>query len=445
MAFILVFVLSLSLVACGGGEKTASEGKTSEANVEEKKVLTFGGPLDGVGNLDIHLTTINEIFQITTHIQEGLLGLDAETLEVEPILLAKMPEVSEDGLTYSCELKPDVKFHDGTVLTSNDVKYTFERIFTPSAKNVNTWLCDMILGGKDMLDGKTEELEGFKIIDDTHFEITLQEPYSAFMSVLAASQMVIYPEKACEEAGDDWGGKVFIGTGPYKVKEFVPKNKVVLERYEEYHGGAKKLDEIVFLNMDPNTALLEFENGTIDVTALDVSLVDNYAQDDNFKDNVKKCESLGIVTLGLNKSMKPLDDARVREAVSLAVDRKGLTENYLRGKAVPATCFIPKGIPGYDESAPEFEYNPEKAKQLLSEAGYPDGIELTVIISEKAVLAPILEVLQQQFKESNIDLTIQKVDHAASLDIGRRGEKQVSIINWYADIIDADNFFYSIP
>ena len=444
LALVLVFVLAMSLVACGGKDKPTNTSKEGEGKVDEKKVLTFGGPLDGVGNLDIHLTTINEIFQITTHIQEGLLGLDTETLEIKPVLLTKIPEVSEDGLTYSCELKPDVKFHDGTTLTSKDVKFTFERIFKPETKNVNTWLCDMIVGAKDMLEGKATELKGFKIIDDTHFEITIEEPYSAFMSVLAASQMVIYPEKACTEAGESWGTSSFVGTGPYKLKEFSPKNKVVLEKFDDYHDGAKKLDEIVFLNMDPNTALLEFENGTIDVTALDVSLVDNYLKNDKFKDNVKECESLGIVTFGLNTTMKPLDDVRVREAVNLAIDRKGLTENYLRGKAVPATCFVPKGIPGYDENAPELEYNPEKAKQLLAEAGYPNGIELTATISEKSTLAPVLEVVQQQFKESNINLSIQKVDHAGYIDLRSRGEVQLPLINWYADIIDADNFFYSI-
>lgn len=166
-------------------------------------------------------------------------------------LITKLPEISDDGLTYSFELKPDVKFHDGTTLTSSDVEFTFTRIFEPSDKNVSTWMCDMILGGKEMLEGKAEELEGFKVIDDTHFEITLDKPYSAFMSVLATPQMVIYPEKAYKEAGEDWGGKVYIGTGPYKVNEFDPKNKVILERYDEYHGGAKKLDEIVYLNMDP--------------------------------------------------------------------------------------------------------------------------------------------------------------------------------------------------
>lgn len=447
MALLLVFVLALSLVACGGDgktEKTNSGNQSENGQVEEAKALKFGGDLSGVGNLDLHLTTINEIFQVSTHIQESLLGLDAETLEVFPQLLTKMPEISEDGKTYSCELKPDIKFHDGTTLTSSDVKFTFERIFDPETKNVNTWLCDMICGGKEMLNGEATELSGFKLIDDTHFEISIEEPYSPFISVLAASQMAIYPEKACKEAGDKWGTEVYIGTGPYKLKEFSPKNKVVLDKFEDYHGGAKNLDEIAFLNMDPNTALLEFENGGIDVTLLETSLVDSYLNNEEFKDNVKECHPLGIIAATLNTKMAPLDNIKVREALSYAVDREGLTKNYLRGKAMPAKCFLPKGIPGYDENAAPFEYNTEKAKKLLKEAGYPNGIEITSVISEESKFAGVLTVLQEQLKQVGVTLNIQKVDHAGYIDLRSRGEIQVPILNWYADIVDPDNFLYNI-
>lgn len=443
LILLLVFTLSLSLVGCGGGnEATDTEGGTTTDG--EKNVLTFGGKLEGVDNLDFHLKTTTDVLHVGRHIQEGLLGLNEETMEVEPLLVTDLPEVSEDGLTYSFELKPDVKFHDGTVLTSNDVKFTFERIFDPATKNAWTWLCDMIVGSEEMLEGEATELEGFKVIDDTHFEITVKEPCSSFMSILAADAMAIYPEKACKEAGETWGSNTYIGTGPFKVIEFDSKNKVVLEKFEDYHNGAKELDEIVFLNMDPNTALLEFENGTIDVTALDIGLVDQYLEDDEMKDNVNMTKLLGIITLGFNKEMEPLDDVKVREAVGLAVDRNTLTKNYFRGQVEPAKCFIPEGVPGYDESAPELEYNPEKAKKLLAEAGYPDGIELTCIIFEESSLVPVLEILQEQFKKSNIDLEIQKVDKAAHLEIRGRGEKQLSLMDWYADYIDADNFFTSI-
>lgn len=444
MALLLVFMLALSLAACNEDEKPDSDQLPDNQQVEETKALKFGGDLGGVGNLDLHITTINEIFQISMHVQESLLGLDTETLEVFPQLLTKMPEVSEDGKTYSCELKPNIKFHDGTTLTSSDVKFTFERIFNPKTNNVNTWLCDMIEGGKAMLDGEATELSGFKVIDDTHFEILIDKPYSPFISVLAASQMAIYPEKACKEAGDKWGTDVYVGTGPYKLKEFSPKNKAVLEKFEDYHGGAKSLDEIVFLNMDPNTALLEFENGGIDVTLLETSLVDSYSNNEEFKDNIKVCHPLGIISATLNVDMPPLDNPKVREALSYAIDREGLTKNYLRGKAMPAKCFLPKGIPGYDENAEPLEYNPEKAKELLKEAGYSDGIEITSVISEKSQFVGVLTVLQEQLKQVGITLNIQKVDNAGYIDLRSRGEVQVPILNWYADIVDPDNFLYNI-
>lgn len=196
--------------------------------------------------------------------------------------------------------------------------------------------------------------------------------------------------------------------------------------------------------MDANTALLEFENGTIDVTNVDFTIVDNYLENENFKNNIKKCYPLGIVKLILNVGMKPLDDIKVRQAINYATDRQSLVDNYLRSHGIPANCFLPKGIPGYDENVKKLEYNPEKAKELLNEAGYPDGIKVTATVSEKSTYTGVLEVLQQQYKEAGIDLAIQKVDNAGLIDQRQRGELQISPMGWFADIIDPDNFLYSI-
>ncbi|SKC86170.1 ABC transporter substrate-binding protein [Maledivibacter halophilus] len=448
IVIMLALVMVLSLAACGNNDEnnTAKETSNQEASNQEpkegKKIFKYGNDLGALTGLDVHLFTTSEVFEVSEQTHEALIGVRTGTYELYPLLITEMPKVSEDGLTYSFELKKGIKFHDGSELTSHDVKYTLERIFTPSVGNVNTWICDMIKGSKEMLEGEATELSGFKLIDDYKFEISLYEPYAPFEAVMATTQMVIFPEEA-ESYGKDWGLKTYIGTGPLKLKEFQPKVKVMLERFDDYHGEVAKLDELHFLNMEANTALLEFEKGNIHLARVQESLVDQYKDDEKLKDKLREQNLIGIIALTLNHEKPPLDDVRVRKAVSLAVDRKSLAENYLKGNVSPAKSMLPPGVLGYDPDAPELEYNPEKAKELLAEAGYPDGVELTSVVSEKNKLVGVFTVLQAQLKEAGITLNIQQVDKPSYVDLRKRGEIQMPILTWYADYVDPDNFLYT--
>lgn len=437
----LIVTMVLALGACGKSQEEGTVPGSSES-AAEKKIVKYGNDLGVVTGLDVHLFTNSEIFEVTDQTHEPLIGMDVDTNELYPLLITEMPKVSEDGKTYSFELKKGIKFHDGSELTSADVKYTLERIFTPEVGNVNTWVCDMIQGGTEMLEGKAAELSGFKMIDDYHFEISINEPYSPFMAVMATTQMVIFPEEA-KDLGKDWGLKAYVGTGPFKLKEFEPKVKVILEKNEDYHGEQVKIDEVQFLNMDLNTALLEFEKGNIHIARVDENLVDQYKHDAKLKDNLKEKELLGIIALTLNQEKPPLDDVRIRKAISLAVDRKSLTQNYLKGNGAPAKSMLPPGVPGYESNAPELEYNPEKAKQLMTEAGYANGFELESVVSENNKLIGVFTVLQAQLKEVGIKLNIQQVDKASYTDMRKRGEIQMPILTWYADYVDPDNFLYT--
>lgn len=448
IAVLLALTMLLALAACGkstNGEadKPATSQENSAGNVaEEKKILKYGDDLGVVTGLDIHLFTNSEVFEVSDQTHEPLIGSATGTYELYPLLITELPKVSEDGLTYSFELKQGIKFHDGSDLTSHDVKYTLERMFTPEVGNVNTWIADMIAGSKEMLNGETKELAGFKLIDDYHFEISLYEPYAPFEAIMSTQQMVIFPEEA-ESYGKEWGLKAYIGTGPMKVKEFEPKVKVILEKFDDYHGEATKLDEVHFLNMVQNTALLEFEKGNIDVVRVDENLVSQYKDDPKFADKLYEEDLIGIIALTLNRNMPPLDNVKVREAVSLAIDRVSLTQNYLKGNATPAKSMLPPGVLGYDKNAPELEYNPEKAKALLAEAGYPDGIEITSMVVENSSLIGVFTVLQAQLKEVGITLNIQQIDRPSYVDIRKRGEIQMPILTWYADYVDPDNFLYT--
>lgn len=408
-----------------------------------KKVLKFAVSMPAMEFLDTQLSTDTDVIQPAWLMGESLLAF-SKNLIPEPKLLASLPKVSKDGLVYSCELKAGVKFHDGSTLTSRDVEFTFNRMFTPATKCLNTYLCDMILGGKEMLDGKAKNLTGFKVLDDRKFQITLEAPYSPFLAVLACQQLMIYPEKACKAAGTRWGIDTFIGTGPYKLVKFEPKDMLAVERFSGYHGTPMKLDGIELYNMDPSTALLEYERGTVDMIGFTgTELVNGYLNNPKFKDQITSIPLLGTIAMILNVTKPPLDNPKVREALSYAVDKNSLVANYMKGLARPAGCFIPPGIPGYDPKRPASKYDPAKAKALLKEAGFPNGIHLVSMLSEKSSTVGVATVIQEQLKASGIDLEIQKADSAAMVDMRHRGEIQVPFLTWYADIPDPDNFLYT--
>lgn len=430
----------------GGGTTEATTAGSTEPSVSGPKVLKVGEDMASLNTLNSLHTTYNNIFESSDAMFDQLISKDPYTLELKPNLLTKMPEISEDGKTFTFELKQGVKFHDGTELTAKDCVFTFNRFFDPAFENMNTWMADMILGAKEMVEaeGAITELESVKFIDDYHFSIELEYGYTAFLAVLAVAPLNIVPMDACIAAGDRWGLDTVIGTGPFKLKSFEPSVKLVMEKNPDYHGELPKIDQIEVINMDASTALIEWEAGTIDVCGVDVSLVDGYLNDPDFADNVKFQEYAGIHTLNFNQEIAPLDDARVRLAIGLATDSQALCDGYFKGHIRPAKSLIPQGIVGYDDSLAPLEYNPERAKELLAEAGYPDGIEITCTVRDTSSWVEIYQVLQEQYKLANINLTIEKVDAAGWLEKRGNGLVQFYMMNWYADFLDPDNFIYSL-
>ena len=179
LVILLLAVLLLSIAGCGGGEKQPEAEGTPEGTetADSKYGGTLRFPLDqDPPGMDVQQSSMLETYSLGRLIYSTLVRYKDDTTELEPELLETMPDVSPDGLVYHFKLKPDLKFSDGTPLTSKDVKYTFERMLKPETKAVNQWAFDIIVGAEDVQDGKTDELEGFKIIDDLEFEITLKKP-----------------------------------------------------------------------------------------------------------------------------------------------------------------------------------------------------------------------------------------------------------------------------
>ncbi|MDO4288687.1 MAG: ABC transporter substrate-binding protein [Eubacterium sp.] len=427
-ALVLSAALLFTLAGCGsGGSATDAGSNIFRVTMQDPNVP-----------IDTNMGTQSYLIMVSDQACETLIGLNNDTT-LDPQLLTQLPTVSEDGLTYSFELKDGVKFHNGETLKASDVKYSYERLIT---KGLMGALFDQVVGFKALEDGQATELEGFKIQDDTHFTITLQQPYAPFEAVLSAPYAVIFPEAACEEAGDNWGRTVLYGTGPFKMTEYVAGQGITMERFDDYHGEKTKLDGIEFkFQEDLNTQLMEFQKGNVDFVMMDTNQYETVQSNDEIKGNMHSFNPVGLVYLSPNNEV--ITDAKVREALSYAVDREAICNDLLHGAATPAKTFIPESLIGYDDSVPAYEYNPEKAKQLLAEAGYPDGITIKLTQSSKyQTLCQVGTAIQDQARAAGITLEINQVDGAAYTDMNKAGEIELSVSNWYTDYVDTDGMIY---
>ncbi len=447
--FAAALALALLLAGCGNGDAdgSAAPGASTEpsqsAGADGRKVFRFGQAPYG-DTLDMQISTGSASAAIADEITESLLRFDDDNNE-EVVLLTDFPTVSEDGTVYSFELKQGVKFTNGTELTARDVKFTFERMFTPATGAKSFSYFNMIVGAKDMLDGKATELAGIEIQDDYHFTITLEYAFAPFVKNLGTSYADIFPEDACTQAGDSWGIDAnLVGTGPYKFQSNDPNTEAVLVKNEDYHGGEVKLDEIhVIYYSDTTTKLLAYENGDIDACDLPAAQLSQYK--DAYSDQITAYYPLGTCFLSLNLDIAPMNDVRVRQAISLAVNREELVEYVLDGAGIPATTYLNPSIPGHDDSLPVYEYNVERARQLLAEAGYPDGVTIEGGMVRQAEQT-LATAIQGYLAEVGINFVFDTVDNATWSSERATGKLPFTFITWNALYADADfqvyNYFY---
>ena len=239
------------VTGCGGGSKeetktdateTTETKETSDAAEETEETADTEASGDKIIRmacedpkkpLDMHLNADNIIMKLTDNIAESLL-LTNEEGELEPTLLAEMPELSEDKLTYSFTLKDGVTFHNGETLTTDDVKYSLERMVS---KYKMSSLLDKVVGYQEFFDEQTDEIAGIEIVDESHFKINMAEIYTPLLSALSTPYCAIYPKEACEEAGDEWGTSVLYGTGPFKLVSYDTGVGAELAKNENDHDG----------------------------------------------------------------------------------------------------------------------------------------------------------------------------------------------------------------
>lgn len=364
--------------------------------------------------------------------------------------LAEKWEITPDGKVYTFHLRKGVFFHNGEELTADDVVYTFGRMLDPKTKALNTDILDFVNGAEERLEGKADGVKGLKALDRYTARIILKEPYAPFIAVMASPQASIFNRKFTQAAGDQFGltPETTCGTGPFVLKEYVLNDHQVLVANDKYYRGRPNLDRILIrVVADSETLRLLFENDEIDVFDCDYAMtqIPYFYQSEQWKDHIKSGPRVGVYYFSMNQRIKPFDDVRVRKAFQMSIDRRKILEKRFYGKGLIENGVIPRGLVCYSPDTQPIEYNPEKARQLLAEAGYPNGADITLlqVSGWSGKWQDINQIVQAMVKEAGFNATIKQMDESAYYATRKTGDAESYVQSWSADFNDPDNFFYT--
>lgn len=313
-------------------------------------------------------------------------------------------------------IRDDVTFHDGTPLTVEDVIFTFERTITEGAIDGNT----------SPRKGLIEPLTAVEKVDDRRVKFILSEPWPILISMLPHHQIV--PKAYLEQVGDAEFAKNPIGAGPFKFKEARLDERIVLERYDDYYGGTPKIKTLVFDIIPENSSrIAALQSGAVHrIQGVSPELIPQLEQSGNIE--VKTANGTRVYKVEMNNQQPPFDNPKVRQAMNYAVNMEQIVDliiggygKALKGPVLEESFGLNKDLPGY-------EYNPEKAKQLLAEAGYPDGF--SVVIDTKDTANQVALAVATQLRDIGIDAQIRVWEWGVLLPLIQNGERTMYLTDW---------------
>jgi len=378
------------------------------------------------------------------NVYEGFTAID-ENGEVVPAL-AESWEAHDDNLGFTFNLREGVKFHSGRDFTANDVKYTLEQLLAPGSKaGINARYLDRIVGADAVKDGTTTDLEGVKVIDDHTVEVRFSEP-----DVLFPIYSIWFMDSGIvEEHGEDWATKASAGTGPFAFEAWNRGQDVKLSAHEDYWGGAPAIDGVDFLIVpSDDTAISMFEAGELDL--IYVSSVPEgrrILKDPQFEEVLLKVPAAQIQYLGMNQTQyEPFKDPKVREAICITMDRDGMVSGLYGGAAFPLYGQITPGVAGYNPDVAPIAHDPERAKELLAEAGYPNGEGLPPLkIATTAPNKDTAAYFASTYKNVlGIPVEVETVERATHIKAMNAGEVPFFHWGWTAGYPDALYFLSQV-
>lgn len=341
--------------------------------------FVFCAPYGGdVFSLDMQRTGNTQDYIVGLNIFRSLYKWDAA--RNKPVLsLAADVNVSGDGYVYTFKLRDNVKFHNGRLMTAEDVIYSYNRIMNPKVASSAAVFIKNIKGAADVQAGKTDTIAGIRKIDDFTLEITLEHAVDLGYQLYKVETAIV-PKEEVEAKGDAFGTEP-VGCGPFKFVKWVKGSEIILEKFDDYfEPGKPYIDKLVYKIMPEGSARdLAFRAKELDANLVGAAQYEVYQRDPEISGNMIEVAEMFTRHIGFNRQYKPLADRRVRRAVNHALNSDLIIKKLIKNKAFKATSFLPSSSPAFDPDLAPYAYDVKKAKELMAAAGYKDGFDLEII------------------------------------------------------------------
>ncbi|MEA4919492.1 MAG: ABC transporter substrate-binding protein [Clostridiaceae bacterium] len=408
VSLIMALVMMLSLVACGdnsekteGGETEKSETQTPTGEiVSAKDTFKLGmsaepTSMDPAQSKDL----VTWMFMLQTY--DTLIKYDWEKQQYVPALASEW-KVNADSTEVEFTIREDITFHNGEKMTMDDVIFSLERA-------LNSTFTAQINGS----------IDHFEKIDETHLKVVLKYGYAPILEVLVTPCWGIVSKKAveeCEAKGEDFG-RIACGTGAYKLKEWKSGEKLVFEAFDNYYGGKPYVQNIeAMLIADQSSGAIALENGTLDyyygVQSSDIAHLKDVPSLKVYTIDT----GVGLYDITFNVNEGIFSDVKLRQAVAYALDRDEILLGGQEGNGVVNDCFCATAAFGYLPDFKWYEQDLDKAKELMTEAGYPNGFDVVFTQDSSKTYMTSAEIMQAQLKKVGINVTFEKLERATWLD-----------------------------
>lgn len=399
----LIFILAFATGCTGGNE---------EGNSEENKDSITIALSSGVNTLDFHATNSGPDFDITRQLTETLLTRN-ENMEFQPGLATEWEQL--DDLTWQFKLRQNVKFHNGEPFNADAVKFSIDRYFDDSISSPHK--------------SSLEFIDRVEVVDEYTVNIITKEPSPLVLTrntMAFTGTIVMVPPNYIEENGIDYFAENPVGTGPYKFKEWIKGEKVVLESNPEYWNGEPEIKEVTFRFIpEASTRVSALLSGDVDVIQrVPSDLIERVEGSSDDKTVISESGGFALM-MQLNPEAHPaLQDKKVRQALNYAVDIETILATVLGGNAVQLPVPADPKAYGYNPNLNPYPYDPEKAKQLLAEAGYADGFSLDAYTSDGRYPGDrsIAEAFAAQLEQVGVKVNLRTMEWGSLVDLMSKKE-----------------------
>lgn len=457
--FSWVIVVAFILTACGAPAapvEPAAPAASSDSSADSSAAASTpqkGGSItvvykDDLATLDPAIGYDWTNWPAIKLVFDGLLDYDSGTT-LMPRLAESMPEVNADATVYTFKLRKGVKFQNGRELTAEDVVYSLTRVLDPKTGSPGSGFFVGIKGAQDFIDGKATAVEGIQSPDPSTVAFTLNQPDVTFLNKLALNFAFIVPKEEVEKAGENFGHAP-VGTGPYTLKEWQPGQYLSFERNPDYFfEGLPYLDAIrIEVGVEPDVALLRLEKGEIHLMGDPPPGADwaRISSDPAWAARLENQPQVSTIYIAINTTAAPFDNVKVRQALNHAIDKQRIIQ-LLNGRGTVANQVLPPLMPGYDSSYTGYDYNPDKAKALLAEAGFADGFETSIECIAVDPQPKLCESFQQDLAKIGITLNINTLAAPNVIDDAGNGKTPLTWsggLAWIQDYPDPDDFYAPI-